>query len=114
MHIVYVKKREKAANVLESSWGWEAFFSYHLQFLLLLFSASCHVMSVIIRADKVPVYSLAAASHINVWSLSDQAAIMYLLRVCQAPWQLFSISLILAFMQLKSTPTLRGNWCDVH
>lgn len=28
------------------------------------------------------------------------------LPACQAPWQLFSISLILAFTQLKSTPPL--------
>lgn len=71
MYIVYIKKREKAAGDGRLSSPTTCIL------LLLLFSASCHVMSVIIRADKVPVYSLAAASHINVWSLSDQAAIMY-------------------------------------
>lgn len=78
------------------------------------FSSSCHVMSLTIRADKVPVYSSAAASHINVRSISDEAATLYCLPVCQASWQLFSISPILAFMQLKCTPTLRGIWCDVR
>lgn len=71
-------------------------------------------MSVLIRADKVPLCSSVAAPRINVWSASDQATIVYLLSVCQAPWQLFSISPILAFMQLKSTPTLRGNWRDLR
>ncbi len=71
-------------------------------------------MNVTIRPDKVPAHSSVAASLINVWSISDyKAAIMYELSLCQAPWQLFSISLILAFVQLKSTPTLGGNGCDV-
>lgn len=78
MSMYYVYKEERESSYCSGKQlGTGGFLLTTCIFLLPLLGASCHVMSVIIRADKVPVYSLAAASHINVWSLSDQAAIMY-------------------------------------
>lgn len=70
-HKVYTKQRRKAAG------GRRLFSPTTCSFLLLVFSASCHVMSVIIRADRVPLSSSVAASYINACRLSVQAAIMY-------------------------------------